>query len=505
MFRIMKKIINIKYAFLIVSLFVFMYLPAQKLLNLESALEFAGQNSPDIQRSLFNLTRAQESLNAQKASLKSQFSLALNPFGYSNRRQFNEPFSKWYTNENINTSGIFRVSQPLLPTDGEISLVNTFGWQYNKSDFQDTPVESKAFSNDLYVSLNQPIFTYNRQKMALKEIELDYENANISYVLQKLNLERNVTQYFYNVHLAQMNLEIAKEELENTQNSYNIIQNKVEAGFAAVEQLYQAELNLASSKSNLYNSRVNLENAKDEFKLFIGMDLSEDIYILADVNVDSINVDLDKAVQSGLASRMEIRQREINIENSMFQLIKTKALNEFKGNVQLSVGVFGENEQLNEMMANPTRSPRVSMSFNIPLWDWGEQKSRIKAQEAVLNRDNLNLEQDKLQIILDIRKVYRNLQNQLYQIEIAKQNNTNAQLTYAINLERYENGDLTSMDLNLFQTQLSEKKMSLARALINYKLELLNLKIQSLYDFEKQKPIILQDLFGETNTAYNQK
>ena len=39
------------------------------------------------------------------------------------------------------------------------------------------------------------------------------------------------------------------------------------------------------------------------------------------------------------------------------------------------------------------------------------------------------------------------------------------------------------MDLNLFQQQLSTAKMSYAQALINYKIELLNLKIASLYDF----------------------
>ena len=477
------------------SLFIAPHLPAQKLLNIEGALEYAGRNSPDIQRSLFNLKRAQESLNAQRASLKSQYSLSLNPVGYSNRRQFNEPFSRWYTNENFSSSGVLRVDQPILQTDGEISLVNTFGWQYNKSDFQGAPQESRSFSNDLYLSLNQPVFTYNRQKMQLREIELDYENANISYALQKLNLERNVTQYFYNVHLAQMSVEIAKEELDNTQGSFEIIQNKVDAGLAAKEELYQAELNLSSSKSNLYNSRVNLENIKDEFKLFIGMDLSEELYVLTDVRVDSVDVDLEKAVSHGLGARMEIRQREISIENSQFQLIRTKSLNEFRGNIQLSVGIFGEDEQLSEIMGNPTRSPRVTMGFNVPLWDWGEQKARIKAQEAVLETAGLNLEQDKLQIILDIRKVYRNLQNQLYQIDIARQSNRNAELTYEINLERYKNGDLTSMDLNLYQTQLSERKMSLARALINYKLELLNLKIQTLYDFENQLPVVPEELF----------
>ena len=92
--------------------------------------------------------------------------------------------------------------------------------------------------------------------------------------------------------------------------------------------------------------------------------------------------------------------------------------------------------------------------------------------------------------MINIRNAYRNLQNQVIQIEIAEQNVKNAQLTYDINLERYENGDLTSMDLNLTQTQLSENKMNLVNAQINYKLALLDMKIQSLWDFEKMEPVI---------------
>jgi hypothetical protein len=63
----------------------------------------------------------------------------------------------------------------------------------------------------------------------------------------------------------------------------------------------------------------------------------------------------------------------------------------------------------------------------------------------------------------------------------------------------YENGDLTGMDLNLYQTQLSERKIAYAQALINYKIELLNLKIQSLFDFENNEPIIPADLYLNQN------
>jgi outer membrane protein TolC len=98
---------------------------------------------------------------------------------------------------------------------------------------------------------------------------------------------------------------------------------------------------------------------------------------------------------------------------------------------------------------------------------------------------------------VDIRQVVRNLSNLKNQIGIALQNQENSQLTYDINLERYKNGDLTSMDLNLFQVQLSDKKMAYAQSLINYKIELLNLKIQSLFDFTTNEAVVPEKFVKE--------
>ncbi len=470
---------------------------AQEALTLEKALQISETGSPDLQLSLLNLERFQKDLEAQRAALKSRLTLDVTPLNYSNQRRFDTRVSEWYTNESLTSNARFLISQPILPTDGTISLSNEFGWQNSTSDASGTNTQSKRFYNNLYLNLNQPLFTYNRLKLQMKELELSYENANISYAMQRLNLEKNVTQFFYNVFMAQNNLTIAKDELVNTQKSYDIIKNKVDAGLAAKEELYQAELNLSTAKSTLENREVSFENAKDQLKLYLGMDLYEDILVLGNIEANPVQIDLDKAIENGLNSRMELRQREIDIENSQFALIRTKALNEFRGDVNLRLGVTGDNEDLGMIFDSPTSSPSVNLSFSIPLFDWGEKKARIAAQEATIKSQELTLSEEKKQIIIDVRQVYRNLQNQLNQIEIAKQNETNAQLTYEINLERYQNGDLTGMDLNLYQTQLSEKKISLAQALINYKIELLNMKIQTLYDFEKGQPILPAELYSK--------
>jgi outer membrane protein TolC len=92
---------------------------------------------------------------------------------------------------------------------------------------------------------------------------------------------------------------------------------------------------------------------------------------------------------------MELRQRSISIESSQFDLIQTKALNEFKGSLGLSVGIFGDNENFGDVYANPTDNESVSLSLTIPLWDWGEKKSRIRATEASIETEKISLEEEQ--------------------------------------------------------------------------------------------------------------
>jgi outer membrane protein TolC len=459
----------------------------QQGLILEQALSIAESNSPTMKKTRLNLIRSQENLNAQNAALKSNFSLTLNPIVYSQNRSFNELISAWNSVKTTQSYGTFTVSQPIVFTDARISLVNRFGYTDSYSEYSD--VTTQGFSNNLSLIFDQPLFTYNRTKLQLKELELALEDARISYAIQLLALEKQVSQAFYYVYQQQQSLDIADQAYQNMQQSYGVIKNKVDAGISAREEMFQAEVNLATAKSDFENSEVSLENAKDDFKMLIGMSLFDDIIVLPNIAVDTVQVDISFAIDQGLANRLELREREISIELSQFDLIQTKALNEFKGNLGLAVGIFGDNEKFNDIYANPTDNEDVSLSLTIPLWDWGERKSRIKASEASIESANVSFEEERDNIILGVRQVCRNLLNLQNQIEIARQNVINAQLTYDLNLEKYKNGDLTGMDLNIFQNQLSEKQLSYTNSLISYKLELLNLKIQTLYDFEKKQQV----------------
>jgi outer membrane protein TolC len=469
---------------------------AQRTLNLDDAIQISMSNSPDIRRSEYNLERSSELLNAQNAALKSKFGLSVTPISFSRDRSFFRQLAIWQTSEQTQSIGTFSISQPLKWTDGTLSLFNRFTWQDETTEIPDFITgenkenKRKDFVNRLFLSFEQPIFTYNRTKLALRELELDLENTELAYAIQKLSLEQRVTQGFFDVYRAKLSLDIANEEQSNQQISYEIIKNKVDAGLEAPEELYQAELNLATSKSQVQNAQVQLANLLDNFKNLIGIPLDEEISVVSDVTYQPVEVNLKQAVANGLSSRMELRQRKINIENASFDLTRTASENEFRGSISATLGLIGQDEEFGNIYDVPTKNQDFSISFDIPLFDWGEKKSRIKASRAVIKTQELTLEEQRNDIIIGINTAYRTLQNLEIQKEIAEQNVRNAQLTYDINLERYRNGDLTSMDLNLFQTQLSEKKMQLVGTLIDHRLALLDLKVQSLWDFEQNKSVI---------------
>ena len=473
--------------YIILAFLNFIIAYPQQGMTLEQALNTAEINSPSMKKTRLNLIRNQENLNAQNAALKSQFAMTLNPISYTQNREFNNLISDYNTFKVTESSGSFSVIQPIKLTDARISLTNKFGYTDSYSEYSGTA--TKGFNNNLSLRLDQPLFTYNRTKLTLKELELALENSQLNYAIQLLALERQVAQAFYYVYQQQQSLDISKQAYQNMQQSYEVSKNKVDAGISAREEMFQAELNLATTKSDYENALVTLENAKDDFKLMIGITLFDDIIVLPNISVDTVKIDISFAIDQGLENRLELRQREIEIESSQFDLIQTKALNEFKGSLGVTFGLFGDNENLGNLYDNPTDNESIALSLTIPLWDWGERKARIKATEASIESANISAEEEQNNIVLSIRKVYRNLINLQNQIEIARQSVTNAQLTYDLNLEKYKNGDLTGMDLNIFQNQLSEKQLSYTNSLISYKLELLNLKIQTLYDFEKKQPV----------------
>ena len=143
---------------------------------------------------------------------------------------------------------------------------------------------------------------------------------------------------------------------------------------------------------------------------------------------------------------------------------------------------------------NPTDNEQIGISLTIPIFDWGAKKAKVKSSQLAMESNQIDMDEEKKNITIGVRQICRNLPILIRQIEIKKKSIENAEHSYEINLEKYRNGTLTGMELQQYQTQLTNAKQAYTNAVISYKLEVLNLKIQTLWDFESNKSYLPVDL-----------
>jgi len=470
---------------------------AQEILTLEKALEIAYKNRPTLRKSKITLEQSEANLIQRHAGLKAQFSMSLSPFSFRRSSSYDDFNSTWYTSRSMSSGGDFSITQPIKWTDGTLTLRESFSWQ--DASNQSSGGSNTSFSNSLTLSLSQPIFTYNRTKIELKQLEFQLELAKLNYAMAQLNLEKNVTQAFYDLYRSYKQLATSKESYQSQKETYELTKAKVENGIMNKGELFQAEINLANDETKLYQDEINYESTKDNFKQLLGLPLDIDIAVLANVQADSIHVNLQDAIKYALTQRTEIRQYEIDIEEGLFNLISAKATNEFKGSISATVGLTGNESNLKETFKNQQNSQNVSVSLSVPIYDWGVRKAAIKRAELSNENTAIGFEEQKKTIVIQMRQLCRSLPISYRQIHIAKQSLKNAEITYEINYEKYLNGNMSSMDFKQYQKQLSDAKDAVTEAIISYKMDLLNLKIQTLWDFETNQSCLPVDLLNNKN------
>jgi len=461
---------------------------AQHILSLQEALAIAMDNSPNIRHTRLRLESSEASLRAQEASLKTQFRFRLGDISYRNTNQFDEFFSTWYRFESYDIAGQLTIEQPIKWTGGVLSLNDRLSWKDSFSEINDQSEET--YRNALYLQFDQPLFTYNTIKMNLRNLVLDFEGNQLTYAMQLLQLEQTVMDNFYNLYETKMRLEINRDAMETDRDAHGIMKNKYDAGIGKLDDLTQAETTMLQSESSYNSTVVTLANSIDRFKYLIGLPIDDDIDIDTDIGFEPVGIDMGFAVDHGLEYRMELREREIAIARAHDAVIRAGATNEFRGNLSLSWGSSGTNTEFSNIYETRVDEQAVRAWFDIPIWDWGQKKNTILASELSLESRNLNLEEERYQITMEIRESCRRLDNLVMEIELARRSIESAEKTYEINLEKYQNGDLTSKDLGQYRQSLSNARLSEIRSLINYRLQLLDLKVKSLWDFENDRPVI---------------
>ena len=470
-------------------------------LDLEKSIEIAKEQSFRIRILNMNLERSEHVLEAATRRFKTKMTFDFNGPRYaqainktendSGRLVFNQTNKLYYGGELI-------INQP-LPTDGSIYLSSVID---NTNDYQS---EENALELQTILNFRQPIqalYSYNRIRTEFDRAALNYEAAERSQKREELNLIYDVSQIFYNLLNAKQRKEIAEQVLIRQTEASEIAQNKYDAGLIREVEALQIEVDLGQAQNDYDLATSNYESQANYFKQSLGLALSDSVILESEMDYHIVLVDIERAILHGLANRQEIREREIEIELNKIDLKMQKSEGQISGEINAYYGlqgvrkndlpvVFGTaiNESYQTMIDGPN-SYGFGINIHIPIIDWGENKSRVKAIKSSQDIIEIRLEEQKMTIEREIRNTINQLESALRRLQLLEKNVELAEKSFEISQYRFKNGDIDSEALALDRERLNKTHLSHLEAYISYKLLIADLMRKTFYDFEKDQPIL---------------
>ncbi|MDR1257908.1 MAG: TolC family protein [Tannerellaceae bacterium] len=482
------------------------YAQQKTLLTIEQAIDIALHESYTVQSN----DEARNAMRYEYLYYKAQFKprLDLNLYAPSWDEQVaavaqTDDLPVYNSTSAIRLGGDLRFTY-VLPTGGNLALVGNLYHENLRTTFEQdySTLRRKQAYSQFGLTFDQPVFTKNRLRENLRVAQYQYERSELYFTRTQMDIVYNVTKGFYEVYKAAYEKQINEEMLLNAQEALRIARLKFETGNIPEGDLLVTEINALQSDVNLSESSGRYELQKDEFKLLVGIDMNEEIDIVAEMDFETVAIDLQTAIRQALENRLEVKENEYDVKLQQIEIDRAKREREIKGNIHAYYDFTGLSTQQgsvtnmfissfdNFMMRPPNRG--VTFTLSIPILDWGRGRNIVRSQTVRLKEKQLKLENTNDMIIKEIREIVRTVYEAEKRFRINQRNRDNATNSYRISRLRFENGDLSGQELATEQERLSQVQLAFIDAYITYQLALADLKRRTMWDFENNRSYLIK-------------
>lgn len=339
------------------------------------------------------------------------------------------------------------------------------------------------------VGLSQPLFRYNPMKWDRQIQPLKFRESRQEYIEAMEKIAVTATNYYFDLLLAQENQAIADSNLNNTREILRIAREKFELGKNSRNEILQLQLEELKAQKALSTARRDLEVASLNLRAFIGRQGQDYPILLPPVPQNPPRIEAERAISEAFANRADATafdRRRLEAESAVDKAKKEQGLN---ATLEAGLGFSNRGNKVGELYQAPQNQELVTISFSVPLLDWGRAQANLKTAQANRKLAEYTIEQDQQnfrQAIYTQVTLFDMLREQL---DLTARADTIAAEKYQIARERYILGNLGITDLSFAFAEKDQAKRDYIGALRDYWVAFFQLRRLTLFDFEKQEKI----------------
>jgi outer membrane protein len=380
-----------------------------------------------------------------------------------------------------------------LQLDFSQSITATGGTVYGTTSMQrfyDFDRHNELYNGVPYaLGYSQPLFQFNQLRWDKKIEPLKFNESKQAYIESQEKISITVTGYFFDLLLAQVNLQIAEANFTNTQKILAIANVKFGLGKVSKNEILQLQLERLNAQKAVGTAKRDMEIATLNLRTYTGTEGDEKIALALPSATIEMSVSADKVLAEAFENRSDAIAFMRRIAESKRDVAKAKGQSGLIATLTANIGFSNTARNIPGVYRSPQNQQLLQLQFAIPVLDWGRSKSRVKTAQANEQFTEYAVEQDKQtfkqQIVTQVT-LFNMMKNQLM---FTAQADSIASEKYKIARERYVLSDLSITDLSIAFQENDQAKRDYVAALRDFWGAYYQLRYLSLYDFEKKEKI----------------
>ncbi len=342
---------------------------------------------------------------------------------------------------------------------------------------------------DLGTSLNFSLTVAPSLLYGIRYTGLAYDAQRITLEQAKKRLARDVRKSFYNLLLAQENIDLLENSLETARRRFEQSRINYQNGLVSELTLLNAQVTWENLKPSLRDAVIGYQIALMSFKQTLGIDDDEEVVLEGSIDQEPVELDGDRLIAGNLANRLDLASIRKNIEilkNTRKSYISgtgpgTGFLPALTFSFSLSPAFqgdpFGDSWFDGDRWEDERGAFAVTLSLALDSFLPGSKtRVNIANTEDQIEEARLGLEQAYEGALLEVRRILMQLGKSLESIDALQLNVQLAQRAFQLSEEAYETGNRELLEVEDAQDALERARIELLREKYNYITGLLDLE-----------------------------
>jgi len=435
-------------------------------LSLRGCIEIAMRSNVDIRNAEENLRIAQSNFRVAEGDFVPAMELS-GKRNYGGLRAYESPRTddrlEWALSQRIFTGGRFALSGRL---DRKV----------------DAGIGTEDYASNVQLEFRQPFLSGGglwAPTVQIRQMRNLLTKERMSFKLTEQRLMLNVVSGYYRIKKMGLIVKVQERALEQSRDFLRAATIRFKLEKVAEIDTLQARLRVAQSENRLILAQESLESAEEDFAVLLGLEAGQEIGLVEETGTDSlqfapVSLDLEEAIGTALEHRLELKQAQLDLENSRLSLISAGDAKDMTFDFVTSYQMSDTGDSFRSATEWMDPAWAMGFEFRMPLWNIPKREAHKRA--TIGHRKSRNSFADRRQqIIKEVRQAVRSVEVSQNALKVLAQSWALAKETYQLRSLSYDQGLITSTEFLFAQQDLTSTETSYFSALMDYEVTLVRL------------------------------